>query len=279
MKDVAKVNGAALAVALLPGQAKELGLKTMGNLLFRGAAGSYVGNLAGTYGSKYLGGTKDEQKFFGDIGSLFGGLWGAKTGFPTKSSASTKPTITTVVDEEAPLVATTPTTPVKGYLPTPKETIPSVQVEPAASNLKALPWQIEAKASTSGSPKLLQSKVEPVTQKPISTEPIRLEARTVNASEPKVVVQESTPNFKEFKLDKETIVPWSERNKPYRYVTYIRDMFKKHNINVAEQDALKNYALRFMTEPDKYRITNAEELANMRKEFGFKCGGKIKYFL
>lgn len=273
MKDVAKVNGAALAVALLPGQAKEYGLKTMGNLLFRGAAGSYIGNLAGTYSSKYLGGTEDEQKFFGDMGSLFGGLWGAKTGFPTKSSASTKSTITAAVDEEVPLV-----TPVKGYLSAPKETIPSVQVEPTVSNVKALPQTVETKASTSSSPKLLQSKVEPATQKPISTEPKRVEARTVSASEPKVVIQESTPNFKEFKLDKETIVPWNEHSKGRRYVEYVLDLFKKHGVK-ANKEALKNYAMRFMVEPDKYRITNAEELANMRKEFDFKCGGKIRYFL
>lgn len=272
MKDVAKVNGAALAVALLPGQAKEYGLKTMGNLLFRGAAGSYVGNLAGTYGSKYLGGTEDEQKFFGDIGSLFGGLWGAKTGFPTKS------TITAAAGEEVPLV-TTPPTPVKGYLSAPKETIPSVQVEPTVSNVKALPQTVEAKASTSSSPKLLQSKVEPATQKPISTEPKRVEARTVSASEPKVVIQESTPNFKEFRLDKDTIVPWNEYRKATRYVKYVIDLFKKHGINTKKGEGLKNHATKFMSDQDEYRITNAEELANMRKEFDFKCGGKIRYFL
>lgn len=74
---------------------------------------------------------------------------GNARGYQTsKSSTPAKTTTSVVVDKEAPLVATTSPTSVKSYLPASKETIPSVQVEPTAFNLKALPWQVEAKVST-----------------------------------------------------------------------------------------------------------------------------------
>lgn len=78
--DGTKAFGAALGAAMAPGMVADLGWKGAGMTLAKGAAGSYLGSAAGTYGSKALGATEDESQFFGDIGSLVGGAVGGAQG-------------------------------------------------------------------------------------------------------------------------------------------------------------------------------------------------------
>lgn len=182
-----------------------------------------------------------------------------------------------ILDEEVPLVVTTPPSGVQGYSLTPKITIikgfpkeiksleaPENMVVP---NLKRLPYNVEATIDDAGS----ASKALPTLE--ISPNKPALEAA------PKIT--RTTTSFPAgFRLDTSTIFPKSSRSSAFNYVKGVQNAFKKAGISY-NMEGLKNYALRFRSNPYKYRITNADELAAMRQEFNFRQGGNLyrRYFI
>lgn len=209
--DGTKAYGAALGVALAPSMVTSLGWKGAGITLARGAAGSYFGGVAGTYGSRALGATADEQQFFGDIGSLVGGSVG---GYPrTKGVGS----VTATLDEGAP-------SEVVGYLPAPKTTIPKVSSEPVIGlpapkstpnpNIKGLPYKVEAVVGNVGS----ANKALPA-PKTSTTQP---------ALEGATKVSGSTTTFPEgFRLDTSTRFPNLGRSSAFNYIKGVQNAFKR----------------------------------------------------
>ena len=177
------------------------------------------------------------------------------------------------LDDEAPLVATTPPSGLKG-LPAPKDPILKVTPEPLKGlpapesmpnlNLKRLPYEVEAVVDDAGS-----------ASKALPTFEISPNKSTLKAA-PK-----TAPSFPEgFRLDTSTIFPKSSRSTAFNYVKGVQNAFKEAGIPY-RMEGLKDYALNFRYNPYKYRITNANELAAMRQKFNFRQGGNLyrRYFI
>lgn len=242
---------------------------------------------------------QDLQDFGNGVIMLLGtkgagaGLKGAKSALKSGIKATRKAPkpyeAIATLDEEAPLVATTPSA-VNGYLPAPKDPMLKVTPEP----LKGLPYEVEAVVDDAGS----ASKALP-TPKTSSSQPALQEAAEASSKmKPGAgeVFAEAMPDG--FKLDYDALskvrTSASDPRAAAAYYKYVSKAFRDSGIKF-NPEGLQYYVSDLTNAMTKrygpgesafggmkpFQITNAEELATMRQKYNFKYGGSLykKYFI
>lgn len=237
-------------------------------------------------------------------GTLRGARAAMKSGLKATRKAPKPYEAIATLDEEAPLVATTPPSAVKGYLPAPKNVIPKITPEPLKGlpapksmpnpNVKGLPYEVEAVLDDAGSGYKAVS--TPKTSPSQST--LQEAAEASSKMKPGVGrgFAEAMPDG--FKLDYDALSKVQTRASDPRagaaYYKYISNAFRNSGIKFAPE-GLRNYVADITNAMTKrygpgesafgginpFKITNAEELAAMRQKYNFKYGGNLykKYFI
>jgi hypothetical protein len=205
------------------------------------------------------------------------------------------------LDDEAPLVATTPPSGVKG-LPAPKDPILKVTPEPLKGlpapksmsnpNLKGLPYEVDAVLDDAGS----ASKALPAPRTSPAQPAMQEAAKASSRMKPGAgeVFAEAMPDG--FKIDYSTLskVAGGGKHATAAYFKNIANTFRDAGIKV-NLNGLQNYASDVASAMTKkygpgesafggikpFQITNPEELVAIRQKYNFKHGGSLykKYFI